>query len=360
MLITLKFYQMSSEVLVKAFHFVCWAATIALVFYWVYVFNQNEDLVKVDFKTYYENKGDIFPMLSLCIKDPISDERMNAQKLTFNSSSYLRFLKGEESQPEMFAVDYKSIINPLSQYIEEDSYFYRNGTSWYIHVEYNKSYSRKSTNHSISLTHHLFISDRFYNCYGLSIPDDESIQTAYFRVNSSIFDSGVRHDHDLVTFLHYPNQLMTSANTYKFTWPHHRYPNESYIMRFRINGVEVLRRRQKRNRPCNEKWYHHDNEIIMEHVTDAGCRPPYLIWPKPVPLCSTDDQIKRAKFSLRTDGYGVLPPCKAMEKIYYTFDESSLDVNMFSWARKGVFWISVHLYDEQFKEITQTRYKIIF
>ena len=174
-------------------------------------------------------------------------------------------------------------------------------------------------------------------------------------MRNSIFANGVRsNSHDLTTFLHYPNQLMVSGKTMKYMWPRQWKRNESNLMRFDINGVELLRRRQKQSRPCSDSWADHDNEIKTKHSDDIECRLHYMHLAKNITFCRHKAQIKKI-FQMRFDDYGVLPPCHTMEKIYYRYTERTLDVEKYTWAIKGYFYIGVSVAEDHFKEISQTK-----
>ena len=59
------------------FHGVCWIATTSVVSYWIYIFSLNEDLCVVDYKKYYQEKTDHYPVLSLCFENPFSSKSQN-------------------------------------------------------------------------------------------------------------------------------------------------------------------------------------------------------------------------------------------------------------------------------------------
>ena len=120
-------------------------------------------------------------------------------------------------------------------------------------------------------------------------------------------------------------------------------------MRFKITGVEVFKQRQKTRHPCIENWKHHDEEILKKHVSSVGCRAPYLHAVNTGSLCTRKDQMQQ-KFRLRTDNYGIPPPCKTMRTINYQYEENFLHTNTLqgaSWARPGYFFIGISLYDSR-------------
>ena len=248
--------------------------------------------------------------------------------------------------------------------MERDSIVFRNGSFIPIHPDYpefsySKSYESLGFNESLGRSHSIpmFFRSQFYNCHGLSIPYDKDFQEFWFRIKSTIFPSGIRSndEYSLITIIHYPNQMLNSYHTLKYSWPEERNEKESYVMRFKIERVEVVRRRQKDRLPCHENWEDYDNEIMRTHIKNSGCRPLYFrssLGGSSTPVCSTREQMKRAQFNYRSDGYGLLPPCTSMEEISYTYEESIPEPNF---RTDGRFYIGILFFNRSFKDILQTR-----
>ena len=351
--------ELSSKIYL-GFRILCFASALALTSYWTYVFILDEDLCTIEYKKYYTGERDVFPVLSFCINDPVSREKLEHVNPNINVSSYLSYLKGQVFDSNMSEIEYSSVIKNASDFIEEDYVRYRNGTflsfnSAYSDDEiYGNSMLEKSIRGTFSADYAFFFNSRFYNCYELSIPHDRNIYSFWFRINSSIFPSGIREEaFDLLTILHYPNQMLIAGNR-RYEWPQTRNIAESYMMKYRIRRVEVLKRRQARNRPCNENWENYDNEIENKFTDSINCRPPYLHRNKKIPICSSKKKLQ-TEFYLRSDDYGVSPPCLEMKRITDLYTESSVDTKKHSWARKGTFLIGIYFPDEDYRQITQTR-----
>ena len=149
--------------------------------------------------------------------------------------------------------------------------------------------------------------------------------------------------------------MLYSYHTLKYSGWEGRNENESYRMKFKIERVEVVRRRQKDRLPCNENWEEYDDEIMRTHIKKTGCRPLYFrfsLGESSTPVCSTREQMNRAKFDLQSDGYGVLPPCTSMEEISYTYEESITESNF---RKDGIFYMGILFFNRRFKDILQTR-----
>ena len=361
-----------SDTLSSIYHFICWMATISFSIFWAYNYCLNEDLCSVDFKHYYENKKDITPMLSLCLQNPFSEQKFKEVMPYNNISTYVKFLRGEHFNSTWMEVDYQSVIKNISDYVERDSIKLRNGSkdipihpfhhSYYPEYSNSKSYANLGFNANLGRVHaiSIFWGSNIYNCYGLSIPNVKDFENIWFRIKNNIFPDGIRSEkYSLLTIIHYPNQMLYSQHILKYAWPQTRQKNESYLMRFKIGMVEVVRRRQKDSHQCNENWEDYDNEIMKSHIEKIGCRPLYfspLLGSSNAPVCSTRDQMKRAKFDLQSDGYGVLPPCSSMEEISYDNEESSIDPMSWKLGEEGTFFkIGLIFFNRNFKDILQTR-----
>ena len=339
------------------------SAAMSLTCYWIYVYTLNEDLCTVDYKKYYEREKDVFPVLSICLKDPISSNKLNKVNPSINVSSYLKFLTGQVFDEKLLDIDYSSIIHNMTDYIEEDQILYRNGSLVSLHPEYrgDSTYGESvitKQEKRIFVANYSFHSttdiQRFYACYDLSIPHDRNILEFYFRINSSIFPSGIRPNlGGFMAVLHYPNQLLIAGHR-KHQWSQKRMKDDCYQMKIVIQGVEVLKRRQKWGDGCNEDWEEEDSYIQKEYANDLGCTPPYINHIDGVPLCSTKEQMSR-KFYFRQDDYGMIPPCREMKSIRARYEETTFDPKEESWAKKGIFWIGINFPQEDFKEISQTR-----
>ena len=156
----------------------------------------------------------------------------------------------------------------------------------------------------------------------------------------------------MTAYIHYPNQLMVSAKTIKLAWPtRERY--DRFEMRFHVDGAEVLQRRNKRSQPCIENWKNYDDVVLVKHLNNVTCRSPYQMPSVTYPICDTKKNIKKSQFNFITGDIDMYPPCKAMEKVYYTFQETNLEGT--EWNNKDQFWVVIYFFDHQFKNITKTR-----
>ena len=325
------------------FHVICWAITIILVSYWVYVYNLNNDLCIVDYKKYYETESDEFPVLSICLKNHISEEKLRLQNPDIDIESYVKFLGGNEFKKELIDIDYENVTIDMSKYVRESRVYWRNGTR------------EKSTQRRVLRISHAFYQQRrgeLYQCYELETPKMKEMKIMVFDIHSAgLPPRNVSQNYDMKAYLHYPNHLITSEQNVKYTWPI-RDSNDGYISRFLIKSVEIVKRRNKGRRPCKE-WDNYDDRIVENHVRNVGCRAPYQKAVDGYKICSTNVSMKAASKLKIATNHVLVPPCKYMGKILYELEED--DMTATAIYKKGYLTIGIYFRDGSFKEIAQTR-----
>ena len=296
------------------FHVVCWISAISLVLYWIYLFTLNEDTSVVDYQKYYHRKEDKHPMISLCLRDPFNNTQLEMLSGKFNATSYLEFIEGNYFSKDLLTYDYHKLkVNILEYVISYWSNWKNESYKTYDPNEYSSN--------GLTSTFAGFWRDRFYNCYGLQMPEDQNLQGQAVHLKSDIFKSNIRPTaFGFITLLHYPNQLSRSFRTIRMSWAQ-RKTSETYGMTFLINAVEMMIHRNKNEFPCNEKGEDYDKILQIHHSKSVGCRAPYLNPSIDTKPCSTLQEMKNSRFFLRNDDYGTIPPCRTMEKISHTYRE---------------------------------------
>ena len=73
------------------FKITCLFATFIAIGYWCYKFSLDEDICLIDYKTYYEEAEDSFPVMSLCF--PLNKQLANYSEIAINSATINFFLK---------------------------------------------------------------------------------------------------------------------------------------------------------------------------------------------------------------------------------------------------------------------------
>ena len=109
------------------FRAICIASTGALSAFWLYKYTLNEDLSVFEYKQFYKTEDDVFPVLSLCFRNPFLTEKLR-QNHGINELTYLSFLQGKNLTTKMLEIDYDKITLELTDYLTQYTISYRNNS----------------------------------------------------------------------------------------------------------------------------------------------------------------------------------------------------------------------------------------
>ena len=112
-----------------AFRVVCWIATLLVMSYWILRYSLNQDISRIEYKKYYEKSSDVYPVLSLCLKNSFSKTKLQMTSQVLNETLYRQYLKGDYFSPKFMEVDYDDIRLNLSDFIDKYYFVWRNGSS---------------------------------------------------------------------------------------------------------------------------------------------------------------------------------------------------------------------------------------
>ena len=348
------------EIFLLSFRVICICVVISSITRLAYDYSLNEDLCLVDFKDLEDEDVDLYPTLSLCFNNPFLNDKL-IHNHGVNESLYLDFLNGDYFSTEMLHIDYEEVTFDLKDYIKQYFWEKRDQSMVYRTVDNNGSNGEEHLDENgrrmVTPRFNGFRYDVFIKCFALHIPHD----VKYFsvRLSADIFRNKTRPPyHEFSTFLHHPTQMMLSIPTEKSTWPP-RKDETTFEMMFVINGIEFIKRRNKKDKACVDSSIEYDPYVISSHNTEIGCEPPYQNRRKSqnMTLCDTKDKMKRVQFPFNSEiTHKFDPPCEAIQKLYYTYEDVEMDGS--KWVSNGDIWISVMLRDTQYKAIIQSRYTL--
>ena len=150
------------------------------------------------------------------------------------------------------------------------------------------------------------------------------------------------------------------------TWPT-REPNlpKDYIMQFNIRNIEVLEKRNKHTKPCNEGIPDVDGNLMQVVLEKIKCKPPYWNLTSSLQLCSKPEEIKKAANLIKGDVFGYNEhkkliktlPCRTLEKIQYDArDIPYPDARAYlTWTNSNVVELWSEFRDSTYKEVTNIR-----
>lgn len=81
----------------------------------IYKYTLNEDLCIVDYKNYYQGNYDEPPVLSICLRDPISEDKLRRQVPRVDRWTYLGLLNGSNFNVTLVNIDYEAVTLNISE-----------------------------------------------------------------------------------------------------------------------------------------------------------------------------------------------------------------------------------------------------
>ena len=338
--------------------------TIGMTLYCVQKYRLDHNVSLVDFKWFQNSKLDIYPSLSICLLDPISETKVDNQYGRVKKTMYKSYLSGyvldEYLDQKYLEIDYANVAISVQDYLLDILIQLGNGTKMIYKTGkpftwvYNKNEpSRKidwiPERHTINV-HPLKM------CFVFDVPYIAKEPVDYVRIsmNRSVFQSG--SSRGFTTHLSYPNQLLRSAATSKIDW---KWPtdkkNLKEIIAFDVNldQIETINYRNLLSSPCHSDWLNDDENILRDMAWDIGCVPPYFRHDVDGPACTGQKQLIRWRDNLtrfhHTPSIKKMIPCRVIRSQRFTSKISTEAGN-----KKNVFYVVVR-YPEYYMEIKHVR-----
>lgn len=291
-------------------HFlVCFLATIGLSIYSLLRYISNDDSTSIEIKRFLSSDDAIYPSFSFCIMSPFLDDKFEVYgDEEINKTTYVEFLKGEFWNDRMLKIHYDDVTVSLNGSLIESMY-----------RDHSNNPFRFNPDHYVSFRS----SER--KCFTLTapFPNKDLLWEFAYRIGNNIFPTGKRaQPNQIYTYLHYPWQRFTAYYTIKRDLPPRMDYGKAYYMEFTVRNIDVITRRNKLKNPCIEDWKHYDKYIMENKMQLVGCRPPHWESTSNLSLCSNKSQMKHfAEQPTTIEVESFPPPCKAIDRLDYTFGE---------------------------------------
>ena len=329
----------------RCFKVTCLLATTIAIGYWCYKFSLDEDICLIDYKTYYDEIEDGFPVMSLCF--PLNKELANYSEYNINASMIKLFSKQKTMDPKIEKDIFNIMKLNLNDYIESIWVRWINGTTNYFTSDGTNGWKVPHNSYNG------FFKKNFVQCHSIEIMN-RNIKVLKLFVRNDIFKNKTRpYKFKFSVYFHAPNQILRSLGTVKNVWTK-RNRQHNYVMHFQITNTEILKRRNKRRQPCVGQKISYDNEIIAQHYHKIGCVPSFSNLTEKLPYCIHEKNKKLANLDISSEKvYQYHPPCRSMEKIDYTYEE--IEASSIQKHCNNCFAVSYSVFHHTFKEITQIR-----
>ena len=292
----------------------------------------NEDISRVDYKKFHHNNLDnIYPSISWCIINPFLENELKKYGEGINTTSYSYFLQGLHWDDRMIHIDFDNVTVSLSDNLNLIWLQLHNDTMYiYDHVGKISQPSNWKPNFYVSFRSAL------RKCFTFDIPylHQQLVFNFAMDVKNTFFGNGVRpvyygfdgsNPNDgggFLVYFHYPGQRFTSYYTIKYEWDSRLNKSKSYVMKFGVKNVEVIKHRHRVQEPCVEDWRNYDQFIMEDTMMEAGCRPPHWNTTQNLTLCSKPEEMKYFEdqpTTTKVQSFG--PPCYVVENLHYDYHE---------------------------------------
>ena len=341
------------------FNVVCILTTMSLVFWCIYEYSKNEDICEILFKRFHQDEESLYPDLTFCVVDQFNETKLKEYNENFTTLDYRNFLaKGEPWDERYLDVDFFDVTMKLDDYLIETCIRGADPSSVCEPIEQIK------------------MSNMFgQKCYTFHFPLGKPMAFAFIKLNTSIFDNGIRpRRDDFRIMFSFMNQQYASFAAYFGEWPVRSIEekNAPYNMFFFLKQMEILRYRKKSGDDCDDSDDY--DRIIKENmINKIGCHPLYWTFDnESTPVCSKKEQFMEfnAEHFDKATRYRhngtYLHPCREFQKFqiehgdvndYFaggTVNVSS-KTNSTDMEDKNWFQIEYQVRVQTFKEIVQIR-----
>lgn len=352
----------------KLFHVLCTFLTIALTGWCLYKYTCDDDVSLVYFVNFNTDKQKVYPIFTACFWNPFLNDKLNNYGTGINISSYSKFLQGSHWDDRMVSIDYDDVTVSLEDHMIEMGVQFGNFSTriW------KDAFGLKGEKIGAPSFH---VSNRNAGskCFSFTMPyvQNAPVVSFFVRMDSRIFPNGKRRpypDFDgtsntgggLTAFFHLPGEHLRSYFDKKYSWESRENNTNNYDMRFVVKSMEVLKRRNKLSKPCNDDWWNDGNMVMEQIMYKTGCKPPHWKLNVDLKLCSKKEDMKQFKYPTYADLQIFSPPCNVIEKLQYNYEETDshsleddaveMESNITSW-----FSISILFPERSYKEIIQVR-----
>ena len=352
------------------FHLVCICATVTFISYCLHKYSLNEDISQVTFQEFHETKGNIYPSLTICVSSIFYEDQLELYGEGINIHTYSDFLSGEHWDDRMMYIDYDNVTLNFEDYLlgigmwtPDWRYLYGAERFFYDH---SKLMNAMNGDTKITSTKMYDWKPYFYiihrgmaqKCLSVEIPYMENKKVWTFGI---VFDSEIFPEHTRPAYyefgvkMHYPGQFLT-AKMQKYVWKSRESNSSDYLtMRFKTQKLEVIKNRETAKHSCNQNWKKDDEQIMMEKITDVGCKPPHWKINSNSPRCTTQKQMKLfSEFNMTQ----YQPACQSIQKILYVYEEYEiLEDWTDEWLNETdkIFEVMLEFQDGTYMEIQQVR-----
>ena len=278
------------KVLRFSFRFCCGVVTLIMVGYWIFKFKKNEDVSTIEYKDVNESSDLRLPEMTICLgRKTLSDADLNFEGY-IDIRDYVQQVQKEKTREDFIKQqsNYKTTNSP-------------------IHFKWNHNFDG-------------FWGAFYCRCYGLEIYTRLSSNANQIQIDFKPELSSLLQDFksiEVFVLFNYPQQLLRNLGDIHIIWDNEE--RKTGLIRFKINAMEVITRRNRPNSPCFPGWKYFDNSVFERHRQDASCTTHHQV--QNTTLCNTTKEILNSSYSIsKLKNKYFHPPCHEMTGIVSTMN----------------------------------------
>ena len=337
----------------------CISSVVILIIWCLYVFYLNEDIARITIKKFNSDENSVYPSISFVLLSPFVDEKFKKYGPRVNATAYKLFLQGQLWSKELASVDYNEVSIDMKDYFSGYDIEYEDNTI----MRYNASIPADSgwkppySNGNSSIV----------KGFSLDIPYQKGLNPIKInmKLRTAIFQNKTRPSkvtggnniNGFGVFFHYPMQASSTKQFFKSDWPiRAENDSKSFVMKFEVKDVEVIRNRDKWKERCLPGVPNIDLMKSKSYFERLQCRPPY--WNEisnfNLTACSSKEDMKKLhddflhnRFSKNLKSH---VPCNNLEKLHFDYFEFDIPE-----SKDPHMIISIVFVDIKFREIVSVR-----
>lgn len=318
------------DISIIIFKVLCGIAASFMVGFWIFKFNENEDVSAIEYISYETHSDITYPELSICINKPFIYDNLSLDpEVNVSMDEYHQYIIGESIFREEYRnISYSNVTLDMFEYVQYVQLYMRNENNQKI-----KQCNEIKACPYVSFANNFngFIKGMSTRCFGfhVNLKISGNVEALHVMFKSELNDMlNMIGKNDLAksfVVLNYPGQMLNAPETGTPVWSN---PNSSLgLLSIKVSTNEILRRRAKRKTPCFSDWMYFDDMVLETHHSIVGCSPPYQNSSKP--MCTSKTQLSKSRYD-----YSIMPgkyypvPCEGMSSIVFT--ASKLDYAILS------------------------------
>ena len=339
----------------KYYRKLCLVSAIILTCYSIHIYLLDDDLAEIHYKEYHENPEDLYPSITIYLRQWFIDstspmfqlinEKLQNFDSNLDSHIYEHFLSGRCSDvpggchhatrnKSWVDIDYDTITHNLQDFLNNFIIVLNNGELVSYGVSNNSLVLRNveaanDYDHLRQLDYRVSLRGSEFKCFTFDIPyiNSQTVSKIEITINADSFpENKIRPGaNDYFISMSYPSQVIRSLDRNQVFLQSQVAPTSCYLQETMVGSVEVLRRRNKKSKPCTDVDIDHDKYFMENIGKKIGCIPQH--WKVNVALksCQSNQEYKAAEEEFKKIENS-LPPCRSIEKLTQISFETDLGI----------------------------------